>query len=343
MSHDDHHHELPIPESYEGEFEFTNGKFAMWLFLISDAMAFIGFLGAYMVLRMSTGDAVSPTPEDLTLAWKPDWAPELDLIATGLNTFVLIISSVTMVKALAAVQDGHPNRAKAFLLATIAGGTFFVGFQVWEWTHLMNVGVTMSGLEIPEFDNDDPHHPGAVQRVASNNPSRTRISVAQELFGKRDTSAWSDDKRDSFSMEEYVNLPLAVVDADREDLRPKHPGVVHLASFSVPKMGPDEAPRNMWDLYIERNGDEADRAEVLKTQMADGARVSNMFSGTFFVLTGFHGLHVLIGVLYLWVVFFRAKRGAYGRTNSSEVEIVGLYWHFVDLVWVLLFMLIYLI
>ncbi|HMS16025.1 MAG TPA: cytochrome c oxidase subunit 3, partial [Planctomycetota bacterium] len=133
MSHD-HDHKLPIPDHYEGDFDFTNGKFAMWLFLVSDAMAFIGFLGAYMVLRMGTVITNDPN----AIAWRPDWSPPLDLILTGLNTFVLIISSVTMVKALAAFQEGKQALGKTFLLATIAGGSFFVGFQVWEWNHLIH-------------------------------------------------------------------------------------------------------------------------------------------------------------------------------------------------------------
>lgn len=359
MSHDDHdHHELMIPESYEGEFEFSNGKFAMWLFLISDAMAFIGFLGAYMVLRMSTADGTAPTPEDLTLPWKPDWAPELDLVATGLNTFVLIISSVTMVKALAGFQDGMINRGKMFLLATIAGGSFFVGFQVWEWNHLIHAGVTMSGLEIPEFDNDDPHHPGAVQRAAANNPSRTRLSIARELYGGRDTSGWDADKLASFSMKEYVNLPIEYIDADAEDFRPKVPGVIHLSSYSIPAKAVIEGGEKIikgptvnrsfnaagtLDEQRRLAAEEGDRSTAIEKHREAGARVANLFSATFYLLTGFHGLHVLIGVLYLWVIFFRARKGAYGPAENSEVEIVGLYWHFVDLVWVLLFMFIYLL
>ena len=343
MSHDDHHHELPIPESYEGDFEFTNGKFAMWLFLISDAMAFIGFLGAYMVLRMSTTADISPTPEEVTLSWKPDWAPELDLVATGLNTFVLIISSVTMVKGLAAFQDGLMNRAKMFILATAAGGIFFVGFQVWEWTHLIHAGATMSGLQIPEFDNDDPHHLGAVQRAAANNPDRTRLSLAQELYGGRDTSAWDDGKLAAFTMADYLNLPMELLDPDRGDPRPKYPGVVHMASFSIPTVENGVPAQNLWDLYDARNEEDVDRAAVLKQQVEDGARVSNMFCSTIFVLTGFHGLHVFIGVAYLWIIFLRARKGVYGPTHNSPVEIAGLYWHFVDLVWVLLFMFIYLL
>lgn len=70
---------------------------------------------------------------------------------------------------------------------------------------------------------------------------------------------------------------------------------------------------------------------------------SSLFGTTFFVLTGFHGTHVAIGVIWLLAVYIRALRGRYSAENDMDVELAGLYWHFVDLVWVVIFVLIYLI
>ncbi len=67
------------------------------------------------------------------------------------------------------------------------------------------------------------------------------------------------------------------------------------------------------------------------------------FWATFFSLTSFHGLHVLGGVIYLTCMWIGAKKGKYHSKNSTPIEIVGLYWHFVDLVWILLFTFVYLI
>jgi len=66
------------------------------------------------------------------------------------------------------------------------------------------------------------------------------------------------------------------------------------------------------------------------------------FGSAFFMITGFHGLHVSIGVIYLLVVAIRVLRGRYEHTNYEIVEITGLYWHFVDLVWVFIFAFFYL-
>ncbi len=70
---------------------------------------------------------------------------------------------------------------------------------------------------------------------------------------------------------------------------------------------------------------------------------TSLFGSTFFTLTGFHGTHVAIGVVWLTIVLIMALRGAISSRNSLTVELVGLYWHFVDLVWVAIFTLIYLI
>jgi heme/copper-type cytochrome/quinol oxidase subunit 3 len=70
---------------------------------------------------------------------------------------------------------------------------------------------------------------------------------------------------------------------------------------------------------------------------------SSLFGATFFILTGFHGCHVFSGVVYLGCIAVRGAQGGYTRENNSSVEIAGLYWHFVDLIWILVFTFVYLI
>ena len=69
---------------------------------------------------------------------------------------------------------------------------------------------------------------------------------------------------------------------------------------------------------------------------------TNMFGSTFFVLTGFHGAHVTVGVIWLLVLWFDMFRGHMGPQNALRLEIAGLYWHFVDIVWIVIFTLVYL-
>ncbi len=177
------------------------GKLMMWFFLCSDAMSFVGLLAAYGSIRMS--DPTWPNP-----------ATVFNVPLTAANTFILICSSVTMVKALSAIKAGNRRHLLLWLAGTIVGGSIFLGIQAYEWTHLIHAGVTLE---------------------------------------------------------------------------------------------------------------------------------SSMIGATFFVLTGFHGCHVLSGVIYLLCIFVRSAQGAYTREHNSPVEIVGLYWHFVDLIWILVFTFVYLI
>ncbi len=331
------HHALPhIPS--EGNFDFTNGKFAMWLFLISDAMAFIGFLGAYMVLRMT---ALS-SAVDGGLPWQPTWMLPMDLILTGINTFVLICSSVTMVKALAAIQDGNVQKLRLFLAGTMLGGAAFVGFQVWEWNHFIHAGITMQGLVVPSLDE-------AMENALKVDQHANKLAMAKTLFGGRDLKqppegkTLADFESGKFSEADYLALPLIMVDPEKGDKRAAQPGVIHHNTYAVAptKKQPLIQPREL-QAEIE-DAEPGDRAAVLEKHRSLRAKVTSGFSSTFFVLTGFHGFHVFIGVIYLGIILLRSFKGAYSRENSSSVEIVGLYWHFVDLVWVLLFMVIYLI
>ncbi len=182
------------------------GKLGMWVFLAGDAMSFGALLAGYGALRYASGDWPIP-------------AKVLGIQLTAFMTFLLICSSVTMVKGLSAIQHGDQARLRRFLGLTIVGGVLFLSMQAYEWTHLIERGMALSG-----------------------NP-----------FG------------------------------------------------------------------------------------------ASLFSTTFFCLTGFHGCHVFGGVVYLSCVLVQALRGRYSETNHNPVEIAALYWHFVDLVWILVFTFVYLV
>jgi heme/copper-type cytochrome/quinol oxidase subunit 3 len=70
---------------------------------------------------------------------------------------------------------------------------------------------------------------------------------------------------------------------------------------------------------------------------------TNLFGSTFLIMTGFHGTHVAVGVLWLWSLFFGTFKGKLRADNANELEIAGLYWHFVDIVWIVIFGVVYLV
>jgi heme/copper-type cytochrome/quinol oxidase subunit 3 len=198
-----------------------NMKLGMWVFLLSEVMFFTSLIGSYVILRFAN-------PEHFA-----NPGVVLNVPLTALNTFFLICSSVTMVKAFAAIQQGDQRGLKLWLAATIVIGSIFVGIQVVEYN------ILISEHFVPNAEG-------------------------------------------------YAAL-----------------GRVHVEGGPVVG-GP-------------------------------------LYGATFYTMTGFHGAHVSLGVLALIFVLVRSMRGAYTQTSHAGVEIIGLYWHFVDLVWIILFTIVYLI
>ncbi len=178
-----------------------NKKLAFWLFIGSECLLFGTLIATYLVYE---GRSVSgPTTHEI-----------LNIPLTSVSTFVLLMSSLAMVLALAAVARGDKVWARVWLATTASLGMVFLGFQAYEFTQFVHEGLTLQ---------------------------------------------------------------------------------------------------------------------------------VNLFGSTFFVLTGFHGGHVFVGVLWLLTLLFRSFQGKLGPDKALNVELAGLYWHFVDVVWIVIFTVVYLI
>lgn len=178
-----------------------NRKLLMWAFIGSECMLFGSLIITYLVYRGRS--IVGPYPEEL-----------LNIPFITVTTFVLLMSSLTMVLALAAVQRNDMRQGKLWLLMTALLGLVFLSGQVYEFSHFVHEGLGLT---------------------------------------------------------------------------------------------------------------------------------TNLFGASFFLLTGTHGAHVLVGVIWLLSLFVLAVGGRLTSANAETVEITGLYWHFVDVVWIVLFTIIYLL
>jgi heme/copper-type cytochrome/quinol oxidase subunit 3 len=199
----DAHAHAPQPGEHGWTYTgLTSEKLAMWLFLGSECLLFGGLISTYLLYKSRVIDD-SPAPADL-----------YDIPFTSVSSFVLLMSSLTMVLAVAAISRGDIRNTRVWLLTTAFLGSVFIAGQVYEFTSFVKEGMGFT---------------------------------------------------------------------------------------------------------------------------------TNVASSAFFTLTGFHGVHVSLGILMLMSLFVLSLRGRLPASRAETVEIIGLYWHFVDVVWILIFTVVYLI
>ncbi len=302
--HDDHHHEMtPQWDGGKPVFRTSYGKLMMWYFLLSDAFTFAGFLIAYGALRFSSPSW--PVPDFVFQLFPFAGDKSLPLIFVTFMTFVLLFSSYTMVRA---VQEGHrenKNGVAVWMFLTIIGGAGFLGCQAWEWTTLISKE-NMSMTRNP-FGT---HTQSGVYLDATGKQSSETFEIGDSYLLHRTGGHHGDDHHEGEHFDEPGVYKSAVVNEDGMILR----------KFLVTE-GENEG-------------------EVMNEQLGPKA-----FGALFFFITGFHGFHVLSGVIFLIIIFVNVLSGLYvKRKNGYEmVEKIGLYWHFVDLVWVFVFLVFYLL
>jgi len=299
------------------------GKMMMWFFIVSDALTFSGFLAAYGFSRFKFVDSWPIADEVFTHI--PFIHGNFPMYYVAFMTFVLIFSSVTMVLAVDAGHHMKKNKVIIYLFLTIIGGLIFVGSQAWEWGTFIKGSygaVETKGGKILQFTNAEGERQ-AIADFAISIPSERVTQQSNEGIWFRSESA-------------NTSVTLAEVTKG------------FLADESI----------LIRTQYLDESGERTvlSRQESLAKLQADavgiveGANLKHneygtpLFADFFFFITGFHGFHVFSGVMINIIIFFNVIIGTYERRGSYEmVEKVGLYWHFVDLVWVFVFTVFYLI
>jgi len=257
-------------------FRISYGKQWMWMFLVSDALTFGGLLTAYGFARHQA--EAWPIGEE-TFNAMPFLGTGYPLLYVALMTFILIVSSVTMVLAVEAAHRLDKKGVTKWLLLTVVGGAFFVGSQGWEWYHFIHGShfgsiLTTDGWAMVDYSSSNELilRFGRGLNVTGDVLSETGLT-AQQLFDS------STAKIQGANLIENEYAPM------------------------VPQ-----------------------------------------YADLFFFITGFHGFHVFSGVVINLIILINVVRGVYDKRGHYEmVEKVGLYWHFVDLVWVFVFTFFYLV
>lgn len=303
-------------------FDVSYGKIMMWYFLLSDAFTFAGFLISYGALRFST--AAWPVP-DFVFSKYPGLSGDFPLLFVTFMTFVLLFSSFTMMRA---VQEGHRENKKGvvfWMTLTIIGGTGFLGCQAWEWSTLI----------------------GKEHLTVTKNPFGTHTEAGVYLASDGSESNETFDAGSPYLIHKMSGEPhgetAQVVhgDAGHGETTQETGEAGHHADYP--------GPGNFDDAVVTKNGFILKKFKV--TEGPDEGVVKTLdfgpkaFGALFFFITGFHGFHVFSGVVFLLIILINAASGIYAaRKNGHEmVEKIGLYWHFVDLVWVFVFLVFYLL
>lgn len=336
-------------------FGISYGKMMMWYFLVSDALTFGGLLTAYGVIRHGSSD---PWPVgEQVFESLPGLHGSFPLIYVALMTFILIISSVTMVLA---VEAGHRMDKKGVIKwmgYTVLGGAFFLSSQAWEWSHFIHGSGGGFQISAPMTVNSTDEHGATVPMalVGGNWVHMTsdmghayehaldhgdHIEVAngkliitsahhEEGQGHGDAHAAHNDHAAAASTTQEFDLDLVLnkytlVREGDKDLRK-----MHVTGVEAEKLMKAMSPNTV-----------VFGANLKKNEYA----VQQQYANFFFFITGFHGFHVMQGVIINLIVFLMAYRGVFEKRGHYEmVEKVGLFWHFVDLVWVFVFTFYYLV
>jgi cytochrome c oxidase subunit III len=271
-----------------------------------------------------------PVP-DFVFAKVPFLHIEAPLVFVTFMTFVLIISSVTMVRA---VQEGHRENKGGvikWMLWTIVGGATFLACQAWEWTTLIAAeGMTVTTDPFSNHMESGVYLSGAELERAGF--SKHKI----ELHGGH-----GHDDHGHGAAERYYYLPPGAADIDENRYFEKIDHYGHNFSGEEFKAGDPYLITYAHDSHLYEPGAmKTSGGEITKEHFGPVA-----FGSLFFFITGFHGFHVLSGVAFLLIIVINVASGLYvERKNGYEmVEKMGLYWHFVDLVWVFVFLVFYLL
>jgi cytochrome c oxidase subunit III len=250
------------------------GKVGIWLFLASEVMFFIGILGSYVVLRGAAPELFRAHAESLSK------------LLAGVNTLVLIFSSLTMALAVDAAQRGLRKKLSVCLLLTILCAFGFLGIKYVEYS--------------AKFTH------------------ATLVARDGETVYVYDGHVHKDGEH--LTLHGYRSARLA----DRDF------NVHHLSEHDVARSATMEGQSVPVNFTI---------PESAVVQSTTYGPWKNIFFACYFTLTGIHGLHVAGGIVALVILWVQSMRG---KLFPGHTEYVGLYWHFVDLVWIFLFPMLYL-
>jgi cytochrome c oxidase subunit III len=301
-THDHHYHPPGLQHQFEDmKQQEESVSIGMWAFLVQEIMFFGGLFTAYLVFRSRYPMAFAAGSN------------HLDAFLGGLNTLVLIVSSLTMALTVYYAQKGNRNLQVIFIILTMMFGTTFLVVKYFEYSDKYHHGlVPFNGLNQKTKATDKPEpkaasaeRPSTQTEPASQEKSSLESSNEEHHANPRGEFRWDDDKGREI-----------VLEAQKGKYLTKYEEAGYFTKDQTGNLQYDNA------------------------KFTDKVRI---FFFIYFVMTGLHALHMIVGLGIMAWLLWMAWRGSYNADYYSPVEISGLYWHFVDIVWIFLFPLLYLL
>ena len=331
-SGDGHHGDAPMLVGYDGELhpsrlqhffvsteqQFEASKLGMWLFLATEILLFGGMFVAYGIFRVLYPELY----EEASL--------QLDTVLGAANTLVLLLSSLTMAWAIRGAQMDNRKVLVWNLVATIALASFFLVVKYFEYTHKFEIGI----------------FPGINFELDAGTESVSDLNGAVPLTPYLDLRESGEPTTDVEAVEADIGTAVTGdAPLTGADQAPAIEGAAGVAAAASGSPGSIEAQA---DGGLSGAADVADHSgEAHDDHGREGEIFANRRAGIFFaiyyVMTGIHAIHIIIGIIAIGFLVFFAQRGDYSSVWYTPVENVGLYWHIVDVIWIFVFPLMYLI
>ncbi|MGQ0634669.1 MAG: cytochrome c oxidase subunit 3 [Planctomycetaceae bacterium] len=354
MSHAAGHSQVP---ALKMGVPIPNGKLGMWLFLGTEIMFFTAFIGTYIVLRL--GSPGWPTDPNVT---------HIRIWAGGLNTFVLITSSVFVVLAHEAMGLREYARATKWIIATFVLACLFLAIKSYEYYGKFSHDILPGHVaESPQQALDKMvRELDAAAGAQALDQQRTNLENRSKGAGGEGLSKQIDQVNADLAalgpvVAAYAPLKeaaksgqLGLTDARGWLLAVKQlcdSGEVDFETHSEQERAAVLAAKEKYGAELREKLSEPQRQELLSKHagLFDGVHdphvivYGNTFASCYFIMTGFHALHVIIGMLLFGGIIWLGVNNKLSARHAVAVENSGLYWHFVDLVWIFLFPLIYIV
>lgn len=361
--HDDHHHDHGefIAHHFDGgpQQQFDSGKMGIWLFLVTEVLFFSGLFVAYTLYR-------NHHPEIFEQAHV-----FLDKYLGGLNTVVLLFSSLTMALAVRAAQLGKNKNCGMYILITMVCASLFLGVKAIEYSHKWDMGITPASTFALNYDAPEM----TIGKALGVSDYLIWLSLAPAvlLVGFVVASIVGVLTKKSAFSQLMLGLAITVggyflgAVVGHIYMEVKHAGE-HGAEHHASVIDSSDGPISLVAMSLDDAETDENSAgkEDGNHEHADGESHGHgshsemvydkhhpnpeslspdvgIFFSIYYCMTGLHAIHIIAGIIALAWVYWRCILGHWRTDYFGPVDYVGLYWHLVDLIWIYLFPLLYLI